>query len=54
MSYDDLKVIEGNNFIASIVDGKPRGATIADAVAAAETLDAITASVASRAWVDVR
>ncbi len=33
---------------------KARGATIADAVAAAETLDAITASVASRAWVDVR
>ncbi|QSE91466.1 Gfo/Idh/MocA family oxidoreductase [Rhodococcus pseudokoreensis] len=54
MSYDDLKVIEGNNFITSIVDGKPQGATIADAVAAAETLDAITASVASGAWVGVR
>jgi predicted dehydrogenase len=53
MSYDDLKVIEGNNFVTSIVNGKPQGATIADAVAAADALDAITASIATRAWVAV-
>ena len=47
---DDLKVIEARNFVASILDGQPHGATIDDAVASAAALDAMTASVASGRW----
>ena len=50
MGYDDLKVIEARNFVASILDGQPHGATIDDAVASAAALDAMTASVASGRW----
>lgn len=50
MSYDDLKVIECARFIESIETGLPRGATVADAVAAAELIDAMLASVASGRW----
>lgn len=51
MSYDDLKVIEAKRLIDSIVDGKPHGATIHDAVAAAEVVDAMLESIAGRTWV---
>ncbi len=53
MSYDDLKVIELRNFLQSIADRKPRGATVADAVRSASTLDALVESVQSGGWVRV-
>lgn len=51
MSYDDLKVIEAARFIASITDPTKSGATIDDAVRAAEVLDAMTTSVREGTWV---
>lgn len=51
MSYDDLKVIEAKRLVDSIADGKPQGATIHDAVAAAEVVDAMLESIAGRKWV---
>lgn len=53
MGYDDLKVIEAAAFLESITDGKPRGASIADAVHSAEILDAMVQSAADRSWVSV-
>ncbi|MDT0321145.1 Gfo/Idh/MocA family protein [Streptomyces millisiae] len=47
MSYDDSKVAEAADFLSP--DRSP--ATPADAVAAAETLEALTTSAASGAWV---
>jgi predicted dehydrogenase len=51
MSYDDLKVIEAHRFLRSVADAKPHGATIADAVAAAEVIEAISTSARERRWV---
>lgn len=51
MSYDDLKVVEAHNFLASIADRSPHGATLVDAVRAARTLDAMAESVRSGSWV---
>ncbi|MFD1826562.1 Gfo/Idh/MocA family protein [Mumia zhuanghuii] len=51
MGYDDLKVIEAERLVRSIADGKPHGATIHDAVVAAQTIDAMRASLAERRWV---
>jgi predicted dehydrogenase len=51
MSYDDLKVVEAHRFLQSAADGVPHGATIADAVAAAEVVEAITVSARERRWV---
>ncbi len=53
MGYDDLKVLEAARFLSTIVGGTPRAATLADAVASARTLEAMEASVAARAWVDL-
>ena len=53
MGYDDLKVIECARFLRSIADGKPYGATLADAVRSAETLDAMVASVEKGRWVSL-
>lgn len=53
MGYDDLKVIECARFLQSIADGKPTGATIADAVRSALTLDAMVASVGTGGWVSL-
>lgn len=53
MGYDDLKVIEASRFLQSIADGTPHGATIADAVRAAQVLDAIVESAANARWVSV-
>ncbi|MEU5365461.1 Gfo/Idh/MocA family oxidoreductase [Streptomyces sp. NPDC005925] len=53
MGYDDLKVIEAYRFLRSVADGTPCGATLADAVRAAEVLDAMTRSAASGAWIAV-
>ena len=57
MGYDDLKVIEAARFCAAVAaarSGAPApsvGATIADAVRAAEVLEAMTASVVQGRWV---
>jgi predicted dehydrogenase len=53
MSYDDLKVIEAAALFASIADGKPRGATIEDAVASAQVLEAMTQSARTGRWTPV-
>ena len=53
MGYDDLKVVELRDLLASVVAGRPTGAVLADAVRAAVVLDAIAASAASGARVDV-
>jgi predicted dehydrogenase len=51
MGYDDLKVIEAHRFLTSIAEGKPSGATIADAVAMSTVLDALSESASSQRWV---
>ena len=51
MGYDDLKVVEAALFLRSIVEGRPHGAEVTDAVRAASVLDAMAASAASGAWV---
>ena len=53
MGYDDLKVIEAARFLRSIADNTPYGPTLADAIRAAEALDAMEQSAASRAWVSL-
>jgi predicted dehydrogenase len=53
MGYDDLKVLEASRFLSTIVDGRPRAATLADAVASARVLEAMEDSVAKRSWVDL-
>ncbi|MFI8346900.1 Gfo/Idh/MocA family protein [Streptomyces sp. NPDC085596] len=53
MGYDDLKVIEAYRFLRSIAEGKPYGATLADAVRAAGVLDAMAVSAEGRGWVDL-
>lgn len=52
MGYDDLKVIEAARFVRSIVEGKPYGATIDDAVAAADAVAAMRLSARERRWVE--
>jgi predicted dehydrogenase len=51
MSFDDLKVVELHRLVHSIATGQPMGATIDDAVRAAELVDAIADSADRRAWV---
>jgi predicted dehydrogenase len=51
MGYDDLKVIEAARFVRSISEGMPHGATIDDAVAAADAVAAMQASARERRWV---
>lgn len=51
MGYDDLKVIEAHRFVESVETGSPVGATIWDAVAAAQVIDAVTESVRTGSWV---
>jgi predicted dehydrogenase len=53
MGFDDLKVIEAHRLVQSIAGGKPVGATVADAVTAARTVEAMLESAASRRWVTV-
>jgi predicted dehydrogenase len=53
MGYDDLKVVEAREFLRSIAEGRPHGATLDDAVRAAVTVDALAASSDSAAWIDV-
>ena len=51
MGFDDLKVVEAYRLVQSIAQGKPVGATVHDAVVAAETVDAMIASAESKGWV---
>jgi hypothetical protein len=53
MSYDDLKVIEASLFLRSIVERRPYGAQLADAVRCSELLEAMAESVVWGSWVDV-
>ena len=50
MGYDDLKVIEAYNFLRSVAEGTPYGATVDDAVHSAAALDAMSRSAESGAW----
>jgi predicted dehydrogenase len=51
MGYDDLKVIEAYRFLRSVAEGKPYGATLADAVRSAAVVDAMVRSVETGTWV---
>ena len=51
IGFDDLKVIEARRLVESIATGKPVGATIHDALAAARVVDAMLLSAAERKWV---
>jgi predicted dehydrogenase len=51
MGFDDLKVIEAANFLRSIADGRPHGATIDDAVRSAVALEAMVSSAQTGQWV---
>ncbi|WP_406165387.1 Gfo/Idh/MocA family protein [Streptomyces sp. NBC_00996] len=51
MGYDDLKVIEAQNFLRSIADNTPYGATVVDAVHSAAALDAMSRSAERGSWV---
>ncbi|MEU6086523.1 Gfo/Idh/MocA family oxidoreductase [Streptomyces sp. NPDC047085] len=53
MGYDDLKVIEAYRFLRSVAEGRPYGATLADAVRSAAVLDAMAESAERRAWVSL-
>jgi predicted dehydrogenase len=53
MSYDDLKVIEAYRFLRSVVEGKPYGTTLDDAVRSATVLDAMSESVETGRWVSL-
>ena len=53
MGYDDLKVIEAAGFVRAIGEGRALGATIEDAVRAAEVLEAMATSARSGSWVVV-
>ena len=53
MGYDDLKVIEAAAFFSSILEGKPHGATVDDAVASAVALEAIIDSAEGRRWTQI-
>jgi len=53
MSFDDLKVVECHAFARSIASGVQQGATIDDAVVAAELVDAMVTSYEERRWVTV-
>jgi predicted dehydrogenase len=50
MSYDDLKVIEAYHFLRSVVEAKPYGATLGDAVRSALVLDAMAESARTGTW----
>ena len=51
MGFDDLKVVECRALVESIHTGKPHGATIDDAVVAAELVDAMVRSYEEGRWV---
>ncbi|KAA0942208.1 Gfo/Idh/MocA family protein [Streptomyces apricus] len=50
MGYDDLKVIEAYNFLRSVEEGTPYGATLEDAVHSVAALDAMVRSAEKGTW----
>ena len=54
MGYDDLKVIEANTFLQSVADGQQRPPGLAEMLATANVLDAITRSTETGVWEEVR
>jgi predicted dehydrogenase len=46
-------VVEGHNFLGSVAEGAPHGATLTDAVRSATTLDAVAQSAETGTWVEV-
>ena len=53
MGYDDLKVVEAYRLVQSIATGEPQGATVEDALRAAEIIEAMAESARSRRWLTV-
>ena len=53
MGYDDLKVIEAYQFLRSVAEQKPYGATLDDALRSAQVLDAVAESANGGHWVKV-
>lgn len=53
LSFDDLKVIEAYQYLRSIAEKVPYGATLVDAVRSAIALDAMAESAHSGTWVTV-
>jgi predicted dehydrogenase len=53
MGYDDLKVVEAHRLVQSIATGEAHGATVEDALRAAEVIEAMAVSAESRRWVIV-
>jgi len=53
LGYDDLKTIEAYHFMRSIIDGKQRSPSFADALAVAEVQAAAAKSWDSGSWEDV-
>ncbi len=50
MGYDDLRVLEARNFLASVRDGEQREPGVEQMLSTARVLDAIERSAASGAW----
>lgn len=53
IGFDDLKVIEARRLVESIATGTPVGATIHDALRAAQVVDAMIISADERKWVSL-
>ena len=51
MGYDDLKVVELHRLVGAIATGRPAGATLDDAVRAAELVEAMISSAETGSWV---
>jgi hypothetical protein len=54
MGYDDLRVLEARNFLASVRDGEQREPGVEEMLATARVLCAIERSEVSRAWEETR
>jgi predicted dehydrogenase len=54
MGYDDLRVLEARNFLASVRDGEQREPGVEEMLATARVLSAIERSEISRAWEEAR
>ena len=53
MGYDDLKVVEAYRLVGSIATGQAAGATVQDALRAAEIIEAMAESVRTRRWISL-
>lgn len=53
IGFDDLKVIEARRLVESVATGMPVGATIHDALRAAQAVDAMITSSDERKWVSL-